>query len=292
MKRIRCYASRTGTRRNLAALRTAGWGLFVSAAGVHRHEGFNFWIECAAWTWFMRGLEFQIAPYEKLLASHARDPLCEGIVAPDIVCGGLASLDLSLSWLDRLLEYGPRIYLPVQPGIDPADVEAVIGPRVGVFVGGDSEWKEATAAFWSRLAHERGALCHVGRVNSARRLAICQRAGVDSIDGSGPSRFEKHLHEMEAARAVAVQVGLVLQVHVDVELPAGVIADHEHVDVTFTADAIVLAAIAAGVEGEVLEIQADDGIHRRIGDKFRFDTWSQLEAMEAAGTHYLMQQER
>lgn len=289
---IRCYASRTGTRRNLAALRAAGWGLFVSAAGVHRHEGFNFWIECAAWTWFMRGLPFQVEPYMRLLGSHGRDPLCEAIVAPDIVCGGLASLKLSLSWLDRLLEYGPRVYLPVQPGIDPADVEAVIGPRVGVFVGGDSGWKEATAAFWSRLAHERGALCHVGRVNSARRLAICQRAGVDSIDGSGPSRFEKHLYEMEAARSVAVQVGLVLQVRVDVFVIGEDDGWRLDVDVTFTADAIVLAAVAAGIDGEVLEIQADDGIHRRVGDKFRFDTWAELEAMEAAGTHYLMQQER
>lgn len=36
------YASRTGTRRNLAALRAAGWRLLVSATGVHRDEGFPF----------------------------------------------------------------------------------------------------------------------------------------------------------------------------------------------------------------------------------------------------------
>ena len=33
------YASRTGTRRNLAALRGANWRLLVSATGVHRTEG-------------------------------------------------------------------------------------------------------------------------------------------------------------------------------------------------------------------------------------------------------------
>lgn len=44
------YASRTGTKRNLAALRAAGWGLFVSAAGVHRSEGFRFIIDNGAAT--------------------------------------------------------------------------------------------------------------------------------------------------------------------------------------------------------------------------------------------------
>ena len=46
---IDAFASRTGTKRNLAALRAAGWGLFVAAAGVHRHEGFRFWAENSAY---------------------------------------------------------------------------------------------------------------------------------------------------------------------------------------------------------------------------------------------------
>ena len=36
------YASRTGTKRNLDALRAAGWRLLISATGVHRDEGFPF----------------------------------------------------------------------------------------------------------------------------------------------------------------------------------------------------------------------------------------------------------
>lgn len=39
------YASRTGTRRNLAAMRGAGWRLLVSAAGVLRTEGFEHWYQ-------------------------------------------------------------------------------------------------------------------------------------------------------------------------------------------------------------------------------------------------------
>lgn len=36
------YASRTGTKQNLAAMRANGWHLLVSAKGVLRTEGFKF----------------------------------------------------------------------------------------------------------------------------------------------------------------------------------------------------------------------------------------------------------
>ena len=211
---MQAYASRTGTKRNLAALRAAGWRLFVSAAGVHRNEGFRFQIDNGAWSAYTAGLPWPEAPFVSLLDKLGRDPLCDGIVAPDIVCGGAESLRMSLAWLDRLLDLGPRVYIPVQPGIRAAALDGVIGPRVGIFVGGESSWKEQTAATWARTAHEAGALCHVGRVNSRRRLMICKAAGVDSFDGSGPSRFEVVLHEMERFRAEMCQLGLVLRVSV------------------------------------------------------------------------------
>ena len=212
------FASRTGTKRNLAALEAAGWGLFVAAAGVHRNEGMRFKIDNSAFSVWNEVLSQAdaIARFERLLDKLGRDPLCEGIIAPDIVNGGAASWALSMSWLGRLLEYGPRIYLPVQPGIAPSTVAPLLGERVGVFVGGSSEWKEATARIWADLARERGARCHVGRVNSLRRLLIVKAAGAHSFDGSGPSRFAKALEEMEAARKVAAQGGLVLLVAVDV----------------------------------------------------------------------------
>lgn len=279
------YASRTGTKRNLKALAVAGWGLFVSAAGVHRHEGFRFWIECGRWS-VHRGtitLEECDARYEALLASHGAHPQCEAIVAPDIVNGGLESWRLSLSWLDRLLaDYAARVYLPVQPGIRPAEVAEQLGPRVGVFIGGDSAWKEATAASWARLAHDHGALCHMGRVNSLRRLLIAKAAGCDSFDGSGPSRFEAHLHEMERARGVAAQVGLVLLVAVDLFFEAGGEVWTVRIEVADAAslEAILLAALDLDIAaGGAFEVQTDAGIwSREDGPGWSFVTWDQLEA--------------
>lgn len=44
------YASRTGTRRNLAAIREAGWRLLVSAASCLRNEGFPYALDNGAWS--------------------------------------------------------------------------------------------------------------------------------------------------------------------------------------------------------------------------------------------------
>lgn len=302
---IRAYASRTGTKVNLAALREAGWGLFVSALGVHSNEGFEFWIESAAWSFHQLGIPWHSGPvrivddkgrgrtlkgYDALLARYARAPRCTGIIAPDIVCGGMASLALSLSWLPRLLEYGPRVYLPVQPGMDPLDLDGIVGDRVAVFVGGDTEWKERTTAFWSRFAHDRGALCHVGRVNTGRRLAICQAAAVDSIDGSGASRFVKALAVMERALAVAVQVSLVLRIRADIFMhgPDGLAFwCAVEVDMTFCVDAILLVALAEAIVDprqaeQAFEVTTDVGTYQRDGESWAYATWSEMAAAEVA----------
>jgi hypothetical protein len=62
-----------------------------------------------------------------------------------------------------------------------------------------SEWKEATMALWGQVARSAGASMHVGRVNSARRIALCVAAGADSFDGSGASRFAVELSNLDSA---------------------------------------------------------------------------------------------
>ena len=44
-------------------------------------------------------------------------------VLPDIVQGGLASLDFSLSWEKRVRPYSERVLIAVQDGMEPKDVE-------------------------------------------------------------------------------------------------------------------------------------------------------------------------
>jgi hypothetical protein len=196
------YASRTGTRRNLDALRRAGWRLMVSARGPLRPERFGYALDNGAWTAFQRGEPFDVPAFDRAVALLG--PGADWIVLPDIVAGGLASLRFSLDWLDTLRGRpglrGARYLLAVQNGMEPAHVAALIGPEIGIFVGGDTPWKLATMAAWAALAHERGAICHVGRVNTARRVRLCAAAGADSFDGSGVSRFASALPRLDLAR--------------------------------------------------------------------------------------------
>ena len=190
------YASRTGTKRNLAAFRASGWRILVSARGVLRTEGFPYALDNGAWTSYSRG-----EPFDDAAFTTAVDLLGAGadwIVCPDIVMGGLESLAMSLRWLPYVLERGKMALIPVQNGMELADLAPHIGPRVGLFVGGDDAFKEQTMAAWCRLARQHGAYCHVGRVNTRGRVGLCLAAGADSADGSSGSRFAVNVPRIDA----------------------------------------------------------------------------------------------
>lgn len=189
------YASRTGTRRNLAALRAAGWRILVSAKGVLRNEGFPYALDNGAWTAYQKGEPFDVEAFEKALWLMGRD--ADWIVAPDIVGGGLESLDMSASWLHRL-RFASLVLVPVQDGMVPGDVRPMLGKRVGIFLGGTTDWKLDTMLAWGELASEAGCYYHVARVNTRRRIARAMEAGADSIDGTSVSRYADTLPKLDA----------------------------------------------------------------------------------------------
>jgi hypothetical protein len=191
------YASRTGTKRNLAAMREKGWRLILSPTGVLRDEGMKYALDNGAWTAHEQG-----RPFDEDAFARALDKVGEGadwIVVPDIVQGGLASLDYSLRWLERLRGVEKRLLIAVQDGMEVEDVRELLSPTVGIFVGGSTEWKERTAGTWGSVARRRNCYLHVGRVNSVRRIRLCAAAGADSIDGSSASRYALTLPPLDAA---------------------------------------------------------------------------------------------
>ena len=192
------YASRTGTRRNLAALRGAGWRLLVSAAGCLRSEGFPYALDNGAWSAFTQGRQFDDRAFSVALRKMGRD--ADWTVIPDIVAGGPASLSLSLSWMRRVLDETHRGMIAVQDGLTVDDVRPYLGERVGIFVGGSTSWKLATLAEWGRLGQEVGCWVHVGRVNTQRRIHACVAAGATSFDGTSASRFSKTVRPLDRAR--------------------------------------------------------------------------------------------
>lgn len=190
------YASRTGTKRNLAALRAADWRLLVSARGVLRHEGFPYALDNGAWTAHQKGESFDVPAFEKALVELGSS--ADWVVAPDIVGGGLESLRMSEAWLPRL-EWCRATLLAVQDGIAPADVSPLLGGRLGIFVGGTTEWKLGTLPVWGRVARERQCHLHVARVNTAKRIHLCHDAGAHSFDGSSVARFACNLPRLNNA---------------------------------------------------------------------------------------------
>lgn len=192
------YASRTGTRRNLAALRGAGWRLLVSAAGVLRSEGFPYALDNGAWSAFCQRRPFDEQAFT--LALRKMGAAADWTVIPDIVAGGLASLDLSLRWMRRVLDETPRALIAVQNGMKPSDVEPFLGDRVGLFIGGDTSWKLSTLPAWAAASRARGSWCHVGRVNSRKRIYSCSAAGASSFDGTSASRFAVTVPLLDGAR--------------------------------------------------------------------------------------------
>ena len=185
------YASRTGSRRNLAAMAEAGIRLLATPQQLGRypdpHPPWAYMLDNGA---FGEG-GFQPDRFQTALGLLGRD--ADMIVLPDIVCGGRRSLELSLDWMHRVLQVARHgVLLPVQDGLAPRDVRRYLDHpacQVGIFVGGSTGWKESTMRMWGDLAAEMAVWMHVGRVNTGRRMALAVAAGAHSVDGSSPTRF-------------------------------------------------------------------------------------------------------
>lgn len=171
--------------------------LLSPATGLNNY-GLAYGLDNGAWSAYLAKVPFKEEPFRVAVGKIGANATF--VVAPDIVDGGLASLQLTLSWLNWLLERVPVVLIAVQNGMVPSHVGHLLGPRTGIFVGGTSDWKEQTMAMWADVAHASGAICHVGRVNTARRVFLCAAAHVDSFDGSSVSRFAATLPLLDNAR--------------------------------------------------------------------------------------------
>ena len=191
------YASRTGTRTTLAALRGAGWRLLVSATGVHRNEGLPYAIDNGAYTAFQQGKPFDHDAFKRLMVSHGSG--ADWIVLPDVVAEREPSLALSRYYLD-LYGTGHRWLLAVQDGMTSQDVEPFIGSIYGLAIGGSTEWKLSSARMWGRVAFNSNLHLHMLRVNTAKRIALAAAAGCHSFDGTSVCAFPSTLRLLDFSR--------------------------------------------------------------------------------------------
>lgn len=194
------YASNTHCKRNLDALRRAGWSILISPGKKHYDppRGFRYAIDNGAWRAFLHNLPFDHDAFMELIARHGRG--AEFIVVPDKVADA-ESLEFSLSYLDRLRGID-RPLLAVQDGMKAKDIGAILErhSNLGLFLGGSTEWKLKTLYGWGMVAHALRRYFHVGRVNTTRRMRLCAEAGANSIDGTSCSMFSCNVPKLDAAR--------------------------------------------------------------------------------------------
>jgi len=199
-----CCASHTGTRRNLAAMRNAGWGLLVSRGDNRTHwntAGFARWVgDNGAWSDHRAGRAFDEDEYEQFLEwVEAQATVPDWLVLPDVVAGGTASLALSARYRNRCQAVAPLVLIAVQDGMEDAHLEPLVGPAVGIFLGGSTAWKLARMGYWGEFCAARRLHYHVARVNTAKRMFMAIAAGADSVDGSSASRYAVTLPMLDQA---------------------------------------------------------------------------------------------
>ena len=191
------YAAHTTGARNRATLRGLGFGMLGSAGyrwtdpewRARELGGLGWALDNGAWSAFQAGKPFDGEAFKRAVSEAGR---LDFVVVPDVVMDDMGTRRMAAEWLPWTLANADARYvlLPVQEGMehDPLPLDG----RIGVFVGGDSRWKERKLHHWRARTKAAGSYLHVGRVNTARRLRICLDQGVDSCDGSGAAKFSIH----------------------------------------------------------------------------------------------------
>jgi hypothetical protein len=192
------YASNTGTRRNLNALRERGWRILLTPDNPRPPENLRFAIDNGAWKAFQQKIPFDNEAFGGLVERYGS--AADFVVLPDIVAGGKDSLAFSVSWLPRLSTL-KHLLLPIQDGMSHHEVGIVLrqNPKVGLFLGGSTEYKLREMYAWGAVAHAWKRWYHVGRVNTRRRIRLCAEAGADSFDGTSATMYASTLPLLDAA---------------------------------------------------------------------------------------------
>lgn len=193
------YCSVTGNIATQAAIFAAGWRWLFAPNNIRKVEG-RYAPDNGAWSAYKQGTQFDAQAFKKLLSSHAER--ADWIVLPDIVAGGRASLELTESWLTKLSKgYSHKLLLiAVQDGIEPRHIEPLLAfPNVGLFLGGETEYKLERGRDWGAFAYNNGLYFHVGRVNTARRILWCNSIDADSFDGTSVAKYASTLPELTRA---------------------------------------------------------------------------------------------
>jgi len=195
----------TKSKKIIKRLNALGWGRIWNEGRTYHSPKEPWALDNGAYAAYLNGTEFdQVQFLHRLRDAAQRAPhRPEFVVLPDIVAGGLASLELSEKWLGILhtdtmqerhgftpIDYhtirGWPKYLAVQDGLLETHItDRIIREIAGIFVGGSNGFK-STAQLWTSFAHKNDLKCHYGRAGTLKKLDHAIESGVDSLDSAFP----------------------------------------------------------------------------------------------------------
>lgn len=141
----------------------------------------KFAIDNGAFAGFKQG-EFKAL----LLREKDAKEQCRFLAVPDVVGSARRTLEVFQHWRYQLT--GWPLALVIQDGIE--DLEIPWNGIAAIFIGGSTEFKlSSEARSVVAAAKAIGKWTHVGRVNTPGRFEYCEWLNVDSIDGTGISRY-------------------------------------------------------------------------------------------------------
>jgi hypothetical protein len=214
---MRAYCGQTREADLVAQLAALGIGECTVRGEVKSRRRDPWFYDNGAYRDWKAGKAFNAVRFDRdmRLIRYGKMPMPDFVVVPDIVAGGAASLAFSRSNRESIGvaadgARNPRAYLAVQDGMTVDTVRAFLDESLvdgheyaGIFVGGSTEWKLATAAAWVEFAHATNRKCHIGRVGIPARVRWARTIGADSIDSCLPLMYEQHLHPFLDALAEA-----------------------------------------------------------------------------------------
>lgn len=178
-----------------------GQRLKEAGVGIMAQPGMgNSALSVSEWTWaadngcFKAG--WQPEPWLKWLDSRRGFPRNLWAVVPDKVGDCVETRAMWDQWSGEVVSRGFRAAYVLQDGCTVGDVPW--SETSAVFIGGSTAWKFSDRVrSIIREARVRGIWCHMGRVNSRRRIMYASEIGCDSVDGTflafGPNVNAAHL---------------------------------------------------------------------------------------------------
>jgi hypothetical protein len=171
-------------------LKRKGFGILITPSKTFKPLKTYRQIPCAldngAFTAYKKGYPFMERDFLFTLNKcyDLRIPL-NFIVCPDMVAGGLKSLELSMKWATSTLFTAPRLALVVQDGMTPKDLTPdILKHFTHIFIGGTVEWKWNTAEMWSEFSHHTKKKLHIGRAGTQANIQRAKELNADSIDST------------------------------------------------------------------------------------------------------------